>query len=640
MSIISAAVHPLDPLTGEEITEALALLRQERCAGAHWRFEIVELKEPEKASVLGFTQGMDFPRVAQVIALNNADGTCWEADVQLNTGQVIRFEHIPGVQPRVMLDEFVECEAAVKASPLFKQALAKRGVHSTEYVMVDPWSAGNYGVADEKGKRIVRAFVWLRSGPDDNGYAHPIEGIVPIVDLNQMEVLKVEDYGVHSIPEENANYDRQFFSESDFSEPPKPLSITQPEGVGFHVDGWHVRWMNWDFRIGFNAREGLVLYLVHVTDEARQRRPVLYRASLTEMVVPYAESRGNHYRKNAFDVGEYGMGMLANSLVRGCDCLGEIHYFDAVLNDSRGNLFPVKNAICMHEEDFGVLWKHMDWRNERAESRRSRRLVVSFFCSVGNYEYGWYWYFYLDGTIEHEVKLTGIINTSSLPPEGRGVEVAPGVVGQHHTHCFCFRLDPMVDGVANRVVEVDTVSVPPGADNPYGNGFTNTETVLDTEAQAQRVSDARAHRYWKIQSTDRKNRMGAPTAYTLVPHEHVLPFAQPDAPILKRAAFATRHLWVTAYHGQERFPAGQYPNQHPGGDGLPKWTARNRNVRDTDVVLWHCFGKHHTARLEDWPVMPCEYTGFMLKPNGFFDRNPTIAQPPETPGSNGHCCAD
>jgi len=102
----------------------------------------------------------------------------------------------------------------------------------------------------------------------------------------------------------------------------------------------------------------------------------------------------------------------------------------------------------------------------------------------------------------------------------------------------------------------------------------------------------------------------------------------------RRAAFASHNLWVTPFDDAERRAAGDYPNQHAGGAGLPAWTARDRPLVDTDVVLWHTFGVTHVPRPEDWPVMPVEYTGFSLLPFGFFDRNPALDVPPST---DGHC---
>jgi len=94
-----------------------------------------------------------------------------------------------------------------------------------------------------------------------------------------------------------------------------------------------------------------------------------------------------------------------------------------------------------------------------------------------------------------------------------------------------------------------------------------------------------------------------------------------------RGAFMTRHLWVTPFAAGERFPAGEYPNQHPGGAGLPEWTKADRPIENTDIVLWYTLGSHHIPRPEDWPVMPVERIGFTLQPFGFFDANPSLDVP-------------
>jgi primary-amine oxidase len=101
--------------------------------------------------------------------------------------------------------------------------------------------------------------------------------------------------------------------------------------------------------------------------------------------------------------------------------------------------------------------------------------------------------------------------------------------------------------------------------------------------------------------------------------------------------FATKHLWATPYSPDERHPAGNYPNQNPGGDGLPKWTQADRNLVDTDIVLWYTLGAHHVPRPEDWPVMPVACYSMMLKPAGFFDRNPALDVPPSAPKHEHHC---
>ena len=628
---VSTSEHPLDPLSADEINTTTALLRSDRNLGERVHFVSVKLLEPEKSVINNPAPGTTHTRVAAVVLLDKANGKTYEAKVSIRERAVTSWREVPGVQPAIMAEEFEQCEAALKADPAFRAALALRGITDVDTVMIDPWSTGYYGESDGAKRRLSSVICWTRNGkhPHDNGYARPIEGLCPLVDLNTMTIVDLVDHGPVPLPPEDGNYGSEFIDE--FRTDIKPLDIHQPEGPSFAVAGNSVTWQKWRFRVGFTSREGLVLHCVAYDDDGRIR-PILHRASLSEMVVPYGDPSGNHYRKNAFDAGEYGMGMMVNSLKLGCDCLGEIFYFDAVVNDATGAARTVENAICMHEEDYGILWKHQDWRNENTEVRRSRRLVVSCVATVGNYEYGFFWYFYQDGRIQFEIKLTGIINTAAVAPgvtPKYGTLVAPQLYGQIHQHIFNVRLDMCVDGEQNTVSEVNTKAETKGAHNPYGNAFFNEETTLRTEHEARRQVAPQSGRYWKFSSTQARNRMGTPTAYRLMPGEATTLFADPQSSIAKRAGFASNNLWVTPFDANEMHAAGDYPNQHPGGDGLSAWTQNNRPIDNTDIVVWYSFGHLHQPRLEDWPVTPATYVGFSLEPCGFFDKNPALDVPPQ-----------
>jgi primary-amine oxidase len=627
--------HPLEPLSPSEIAQAVALVRAQRGVGQSWRFPCVTLQEPDKAAVLSFPAGAPIPRQAFLILLDNATNQVYEAVVCLTSQTIVSWQQIQGVQPNIMADELAECELVVKAHTDFVAALAKRGITDLDLVIVDPWAVGHFGFAEEEGIRLSRALIYIRTVADGNFYARPVDGVIAVVDLNAMQVLRIEDMGVVAIPPDPGEYASRYISNQRTDL--KPLVISQPEGASFTVTGHHIAWQKWDFRIGFTPREGLVLYQIGYTDQG-ERRSILYRAAMAEMVVPYGDPRPQHYRKNAFDLGEHGIGMLANSLKLGCDCLGEIHYFDAALTNSRGDISITENAVCLHEEDYGILWKHTDWRLEEAEVRRSRRLVISFIATVDNYDYGFFWYFYQDGTIQYEVKLTGNLLCGALDNFPKyGTVVAPELNAINHQHFFNMRLDFDLDGQANSVYEVDSESEPMGPTNPYGNAFYAKPTLLPSEQAAQRLVDPFKARYWKVVNPQVHNRLGQPVGFKLIPGENVLPFAHPDSPILKRAGFMTKHLWVTPYTAEERYPAGNYPNQHPGGEGLPKWTQADRAIENTDIVVWYTFGHHHIPRPEDWPVMPVGYSGFMLKPVGFFNANPAMDVPPGV--KQTQCCA-
>jgi primary-amine oxidase len=209
--------------------------------------------------------------------------------------------------------------------------------------------------------------------------------------------------------------------------------------------------------------------------------------------------------------------------------------------------------------------------------------------------------------------------------------IAPGLYAPHHQHFFSARLDMAVDGPANTVVEVDSVSLPLGPDNPYGNAWETLSTPLTRESEAKRNLDFSKARAWKIVNEESTNIVGDPVAYKLMPGENAAHMYQPDAPAFQRAGFVKHQLWVTPFDPKERFAAGDYPYQSPGGAGLPAYTAQDRPLRNEDIVVWYTFGVHHVTRTEDWPVMPVHYTGFSLKPSGFFDGNPALDLPASTP---------
>lgn len=623
----TGTTHPLDRLTEAETTTTVACIKSDDRFGERMRFAGVDLHLPVKSEVLAFETGAAVDRAADVVVLDNSDGSVHEIVVSVTDERVLEWERITGAQPSVILDEFFECEETIKNDPDFAAAMAKRGITDMDKICIDPWSAGNYGDPVETDHRVIRGLVWLNDVAGDNQYARPVDGISVLFDSSESKIIRIDDHKVFPVPSESFEWAGEFLGEPRNSI--KPLDIVQPDGPSFEMAGDELTWQKWSMRIGWSTREGLVLNTIGY-DDGGEIRPVVYRASLAEMTVPYGDPSETQSRKNAFDVGEYGLGMLANSLTLGCDCLGEIRYLDAHFVDAAGAVQQIPQAICIHEEDVGISWKHMDFRTETTEVRRLRRLVVSFIATVGNYEYGIYWYFYQDGRIENEIKLTGILSTGGLD-DGQttryGTKLGEHVYGPNHQHFFCTRLDMRVDGDDNSVVEVDTRPAP-ADENPRGNAFFGETTTFATESEAQRLIDPLVGRYWKVVSASKTNRTGTPTGYKLVHGENCLPFATDESSIKQRAGYMWNHLWVTPYDPDERWPAGAYPNQSVGGQGLPAWTEADRPIEGTDVVVWYVMGHNHLPSLEDWPVMPVASIGFTLKPSGFFDVSPAMDLPP------------
>eukprot|EP00177_Eucheuma_denticulatum_P008335 GFKZ01015166.1.p1 GENE.GFKZ01015166.1~~GFKZ01015166.1.p1 ORF type:complete len:648 (+),score=81.45 GFKZ01015166.1:626-2569(+) len=642
-SSVPHSPHPYEPLTPDEV-ETAAMVTRAHFGDKPLRFNTITLTEPPLDRSIA--------RMASVLVHDLSTKRTHDLSIRLGDG-VVESEKMLAVNEQAALtpDDCLLAEEIAKRDERVARYARRHGIEDVEKGLVcDPWSVhlteGWEGIDGNKGMRLVQLFLYAKKGEGDNHYACPLAGVV-VVDLFEEKIVAFD--GEERIVEGTGgwvNYRGDLLGKNSYLERfvrkdvPKPLKVVQPEGTSFRVVGREVEWQKWKFRVGFTTREGLVL-----RDLCYDGREVMRRAAVVEMAVPYGEGRGPYHRKCAFDVGDYGLGFCANSLKVGCDCLGSVYYFDEVLNDSEGKAVVLEKGVCLHEEDAGILYKHVEYRDGHVEVRRARRLVVSFVATVVNYEYLFYWYLHQDGSIMLEIKLSGELSTNVLS-EGEvsprhGVLVAPGVNAQVHQHMFCVRLDVAVDGPDNSVEEVEFVRTKVGPENIHGNGFHVESRSLRTEKEAKR--DYVPGRTWRVSNTAKKNKIsGKSVGYKLVPYaigaaQSVL-LTREDSLVNKRGRFATKGLWVTPYEETERFPAGEYPVQSQGGEGLEAWTNENRGVENQRLVLWHSFGVAHLPRTEDFPVMPCESTGFALKPDCFFLGNPGIDLPPDSAEANGSAC--
>ena len=636
------AQHPLEPLGESEFRQTVAILRREQSLSESWRFASIELREPPKHEVKAWRPGSPVARQALAVLWNRADNQTFEGVVDLTGDAVVSWTHVPDVTPHFTVDEYHEVDEAMRAHPDVIAALADRGVTDMSLVTIEVWTYGKALMPEQwRDRRLGWCDIWYRETPQGNLYAHPVSGLKVVVDVNTLELLELENDHDHGQPEVDGEYVPGAWTgepRTDLT----PLHITQPDGVSFTIEGTELTWQNWTMRLGFNYREGPVLYQVSYDDHGTQR-DIAYRMSFTEMVVPYRDTSFDHYRRTAFDIGEWGLGFMTTSLELGCDCLGEIRYVDAVLHDTKGEPYTIKNAICLHEEDNAVLWKHVD-HDLGAEVRRMRRMVVSCHATVANYEYLVYWRFYQDGNIECEVRATGLMVTTpydeATGPPPTGTVVDRRTYAPFHQHFLVARLDMDVDGDDNTVMEVDSRALPISEDNPYGLAVVTEATPIASEAESARDFSWETQRSWKVVNPNRTNSVGTHPAYKLVPTASIPPMMDPEAPQYRRAPVIGHTLWVTRQHDDERWPCGAYPTQSTDDDGMTRWISDDEPLVNTDVVLWYVFGIHHVTRVEDWPIMPADTIAFWLKPFGFFDQNPSIDVPPSVSSEGAHCHTD
>ena len=302
--------HPLDPLSKEEIVQAVDIVKkdlgQEVSTITNLGFETIELYEPAKAHVRAFDNGSTTSttvgeRKARVNAFQTGQGCgigVWKLIVSLTNATITRKTFLPQARPMIQIEEFNLIEQIVKKDERVIAACAKRGITNMELVCIDPWSSGTFGESYEANRHLSYTFLWVRSKEYDNLYAHPVSGLNAVVDIKECKVIHVDDKEAAPIPPKDCNYDRKFLKTEPRTDL-KPINVSQPGGVSFRMEGRTIRWHDWSILVGFNGREGITLH-----NMSYQGRPVCYRASLAEMVVPYGSPQAPHYRKNVFDIGE------------------------------------------------------------------------------------------------------------------------------------------------------------------------------------------------------------------------------------------------------------------------------------------------------------------------------------------------
>ncbi len=219
----------------------------------------------------------DPPRGRSPCCSTTRTNSCYEAAVSLTERKLLVLEaHSRRAADDDRSTSRSNASRRCLRSPEFKAALKKQyGIDDTRLVMVDIWSAGNYGSEEDRTRRLARPLCFLRSDPTDNGYARPIEGIA--AGRRSEHDAGHPRRGIRPLAAAAAagNYAADRVHRTCATDI-KPLEITQPEGPSFEVEGNQVRWQKWSFVIGFNAREGLTLHHLRY----QRRRPRTARSSI------------------------------------------------------------------------------------------------------------------------------------------------------------------------------------------------------------------------------------------------------------------------------------------------------------------------------------------------------------------------
>ncbi|MEI6806240.1 MAG: hypothetical protein WCK49_07020 [Myxococcaceae bacterium] len=627
---INATPHVLDPLTPEELTLAVKVLKQSGFVLDPWFIQTLSTFEPDKAQNGMYPSALETPRKAFAIIVNLKTTEKFECVIDLKTQILESKTAILHGEPALLIVEQIRAKKAIAADERLIKAVKDRGL-DPKYVYVEPWAAGDLSLEQEidRTHRFIRGTIYYREN-SINPYGRPIEGISTLYDVTIGKVF-FRDAGQVSLQPKA----HDFFKQSQKAQPaPDGFNNTHPN---IKVTGSEVQWRGWKFRFQNHPREGLVIYDLKRQDKGVYL-PVLERASLSEMVVPYADPDDQWFWKSAFDQGEYGIGNNTNSLMRGVHFPVHGLAFPADLASETGELTKIENAVTVFEKDGGVLWSHYDWDSNTQAGRWGKELVVLSFFTVGNYDYGLQWTFREDGSIDMQVLLTGVLLTkgSKIKNCGRcenlslfsrkdqfGTVVDKNLIAIAHQHHFNMRLDFSVAGGKNSIAEITNNKTDP-EDNKYGNAFSIKERILKTEKEAiGKVDHDRAKKWW-IYNREYKNSLGHFPGIILQPGVTSNYYGSEESSVFTRAPFLGNNFYVTKFHPREMHAAGDYPNQS-GDDGLPVWISkRDASIQQEDLVVWYTAGVTHLPCAEEWPIMTLHRAGFSLMVMGFHEQNPLV----------------
>ena len=625
--------HPLDPLNWQEYWTVLEVLQSSNHLDGKTRFSHINLIPPDKSVVWGWDGTQKAPRSAYAV-VHQGEKT-FKAEVNLINRTLVSWNELQGIQPTWLGEEFGKMLDKVKENPDFIAAMKKRGYDDLTFIEGFFGPPGYFGYEEQIGKRIAHgSFVDVRDVR--NLWSRGISGLTVVVDMHSQEILRIVDEGVVPIPTKNVDYDVN--SIPNIREIPGPMFISQPNGPGFELDGYTVSWQKWKFHVRPDHRVGMIVSAVTYQD-GNDKRKILYEGNLSEIFVPYMDASFNWSHRNFIDAGEYTAGGLTKPLLPGLDAPNYAHYMEGLVLKDNGRPKPVPNMIAIFERETGdPSWRHFSDEME-PESRVKRDLVIRSAAVLGNYDYIFDWIFQQDGSIKVLVGATGIaeakatVQKDASSPQGEepgdayGRFVDPNIVAVNHDHYFSFRMDLDVDGEKNSLLldRLQTKMLP--EDNPRRSVWITNPKIAKTESEAKLKINLDKPTLWRVISNDRKNHVGYPTSYQLMPGKTGNTLLSEEDYPRKRVGFINYHLWTTPYNINEKFAAGDFPTLSLPGQGLPSWTSADRSIENTDIVLWYTVGMHHMVRAEDWPVMPVLWHSFELRPFDFFNGNPALDLP-------------
>jgi len=620
--------HPLDALLPDEIKLVVSLLKASANADAGTVYPSITLKPADKQAMWDWKAGTPFTRKAFVVMRRNL--VTYEALVDITSKKVISVTAKSGDQPMIMDFEWIRARDVFLADKRFKEAIAKRNLKDAD-VFCTPNSAGSFPGDGYDGKRILKVPCFTSVNAPSPYAGRPIEGLMGIVDIDNGTVLDVVDNGIVTMPSMPDGWGKAL---PKLGPALKPVAISAPNGTNITLDGnLNVKWAGWSMHLRPDKRAGLIVNLVRFNDGSKLRQ-IAYQLNLSEAFVPYMDPDPTWNYRSFMDVGEFGLGYMISSLKPGVDCPVASYMLDVTLPNDVGGTFTRPSALCIFERSTGdPAWRHYSADDKSIVGVPQSELVVRHIPTIGNYDYIVDYVFTPQGIINLRVGATGFdaikstsaknaTDAASIDANNNGTLIAPYIIAPNHDHFFSFRIDLDVDGLKNEL-ERETV-IPALIDKSKTR---KSLWTLNTDRYAAEGPILRNHssagERWRIVNSNLNTNLGHNPSYEISIGHSVTSVLDRADPPQKRAGFTSASLWATQYAEGEDWAAGLYPNQSIKDNGLPQFVGQKRAINNADIVLWATLGFRHIPKAEDFPLLPVVWHEVSLRPENFFDKDPS-----------------
>lgn len=477
-----------------------------------------------------------------------------------------------------------------------------------------------------------------------------VEGIYIIVDCTAKSIYRIVDDGKYPEP----GKDPIPLAVSDpypaiYHPNLNPLCTTMPEDVSFYVpndDQHFVKWDNWEFHWSYQ-RSGLSLYNIYYTEtipseQTSNKRKIIYKNSASDTIVVYNVDEPIIARTYvSADSHNWPILPRMTSLVRGRDVPGYAKLYPINISNGKGSAFAIDNAVGIYEQDNDLLWRvnqgvinFFQWPNKTEPfltGARKRQLVIRTIFSGFYYLFSYSYMFNQDGSMECYVDLLGqttnqwVESDVSGTPVPNGQRYAKQLIALNHTHVATWRIDFDIDGLKNTIVEKNVYRVCDREVSPCGDSVKVVETPITHEKDASRDLKIKRNRTWEVHNENSKNRLGFPRGYEIFglgANGNFTSLARDNGAAHTHFKYIEHHLHVTAFNDKEQFASGEFPVLANKQTGLNVYQEKDRNLVDTDIVVWYNGIFFHTPHTEDNAFISFHRVGVGLIPANFFGYNP------------------